>query len=322
MASLESPKDASDPNATSRDRAALALVTLSRTSEDWKAAQAEIEAIGLRPLALVQSIEQLKLQRAQSGIAAKELAAELQAQKVRIRLKQEGAYLVAKKLSRGEQLTPFLDRTLQQAYYGDKGSSPLSVQQRKDLLRASGQYWYASGYLEQLANSLQTKLALLEELRKANESENSLKQWDALIRSQVDLLEVWSKTGVKADTIKLERPAAHLIGLGALTCRTFDTSFLSAAVLLSACSTLPTAVHESAEETGAWIGQLPDGCPGFAATRMSPTLSPGGHQLQKTEATLSASHSRSFASHKQQATRARSTFEAPQDRHRWRATDL
>lgn len=68
---------------------------------------------------------------------------------------------------------------------------------------------------------------------------------------------------------------------------------LSAAVLLSACSTLPTAVHESAEETGAWIGQLQTELSRFRRDQdvADKVLLEAIKGSQKTEATLSASHS-------------------------------
>jgi len=211
LASLASPKDSTDPATTSRDRAALALVTLSKTSDAWQAAQRDIDAVGARPLAMIQDIETLKAQRATLAIAAEHLSVDIQERKVRVRVQQAKAYAMADVIAKAIPRAS-LDQTLQTATDGEQGS--LTIPERKVLLRAAGQYWYGHGYLEQQLLALQTKDRLLAELRKAGETENALAQWDALIRAQVDLLAAWSQTGVKGETISQGINALLLLWIG------------------------------------------------------------------------------------------------------------
>ena len=211
LASLASPKDPTDPATISRDRAALALVTLSKTADAWEAAQREIDSVGTRPLVMIQDVEALKAQRATLAIAAEEISVEIQERKVRVRLQQARAYDLAANVIR-DLPTDVKNKTLQAATGDDLGS--LSMPQRKALLRAAGQYWYGHGYLEQQVRQLQTKDRLLTELRKANETQNVLAQWAALIRAQVDLLAAWSRTGVKDETISQGINALLLIWIG------------------------------------------------------------------------------------------------------------
>ncbi len=211
LASLASPKDPTDPATTSRDRVALALVTLSKTSDAWEAAQRDIDAVGARPLVMIQDIETLKAQRATLAIAAEELSVDIQERKVRVRVQQAKAFAVADVIAKDIPRAS-LDQTLQTATDGGPGSLP--IPKRKVLLRAAGQYWYGHGYLEQQVRALQTKDRLLAELRKAGETENALAQWDALIRAQVDLLAAWSQTGVKRETISQGVNALLLLWIG------------------------------------------------------------------------------------------------------------
>jgi hypothetical protein len=211
LASLAEPKDPADPATTSRDRAALALVTLSKTGDAWEAAQREIDAVGARPLAMIQDVEALKTKRAAFAIAAEELSVDIQERKVRIRLQQALAYQLASDTA-GKVSVNARAQTLQAATQA--GPVSLSMPERKALLRAAGQYWYGHGYLEQRVRELQTKDRLVTELRKASEAENALAQWDALVRAQVDLLAAWSRTGVKDETVSQAINALLLIWIG------------------------------------------------------------------------------------------------------------
>ena len=205
---LLSPKAAGAAGETAKDRAGRALQRLADTADGWDKAKASAEDVLQRPLVAQQEIEQLQQAALNRAIGID--ASEIELQRIRAKLTErqadhykaaEGA-LSSVTLSEGGLEPVFLAAT------------PLPANERARVIEGVAHYGYAIGYLQGQYQGTKLQQQALVTARQLDLAENSLNQWDTLIRANVDMLAEWAAVGVKEETIARFVNAILLLWIG------------------------------------------------------------------------------------------------------------
>ena len=205
---LLSPKAAGAAGETDKDRAGRALQRLADTADAWDKAKASAEDVLQRPLLAQREIEQLQQQALNRAIAMD--ASEIDLQRLRAQLterqadhyKAAGAALSNVALGDGGIEAVFI------------GSAPAPANTRARVMEGVAHYGYAIGHLQGQYQGVKVQQLALETTRQLDLAENSLNQWDILIRTHVGLLAEWAALGVKEDTISRGVNALLLLWIG------------------------------------------------------------------------------------------------------------
>jgi len=200
ITALASPKEFSDPTATDKDRAARFLNDLFIIEANWEASNAEALEVLKRPALAQQELDALQAETLGRSIAADETRLVLLKRRVEIRDEQADALTEARD-GLGKAL-PSKDKQRLKPVVALALSKPhLDGEAGSDVMGAVARYAYAMGPLDQGLVEVQRKLETIDRVQSLATSENHVRQWDTLIRSNLDLLSKWSATGVKEDTI-------------------------------------------------------------------------------------------------------------------------
>lgn len=205
---LLSPKAAGTAGETDKDRAGRALQRLADTADAWDMAKASAADVLQRPLVAQQEIEQIQQQALNRAIATD--VAEINLQRLRVQLTERQAdhYNAAETALSNVTLG---DGGIETLFIG---SSPAPAKTRARVMEGVAHYGYAIGHLQGQYQGVTLQQQALVTTRQHDLAENSLSQWNFLIRTQVDLLAEWAALGVKEDTISRGVNALLLLWIG------------------------------------------------------------------------------------------------------------
>lgn len=205
---LLSPKAAGAAGETGKDRAGRALQRLADTADAWDKAKASAEDVLQRPLVAQREIEQLQQQALSRAIAMDMSEIDLQRFRAQLTERQADHYKVAAAALSNVELG---DGGIADVFIG---ATPAPARTRARVMEGVAHYGYAIGHLQGQYQGVKLQQQALVTARQLDVAENSLSQWDTLIRTHVGLLAEWAALGVKEDTISRGINALLLLWIG------------------------------------------------------------------------------------------------------------
>jgi hypothetical protein len=205
---LLSPKAAGTKDETDKDRAGRALQRLAETADGWDKAKASADDVLARPLVAQQEIEELQQQALTRSIAID--TSEVELQRIRAQLTELQADHFKK--AEGSLSTVTLKEGGFEAIF--LGPNPAPGNTKALVMEGVAHYGHAIGYLQGQYQATKLQQQALVSARQMDLAENSLSQWDTLIRANVDMLAEWAAVGVKEDTISRGINALLLLWIG------------------------------------------------------------------------------------------------------------
>lgn len=210
LGALLAPKAAGAEGETDKDRAGRALQRLADTADAWAATKASAGEVLQRPLLAQQQVERLQVQALNRSMAVD--ATNLELQRTLASLTEQQAIHYKKAVDSLNGLS-FSDKGLQALIY-ETGTGAADQDKRAKAMEGVAHYGYAVGYLQGQYQSTKLQQQALVTTRQLDLAENSLRQWDTLIHTNVDLLAAWAATGVKEETISRGINALLLLWIG------------------------------------------------------------------------------------------------------------
>jgi hypothetical protein len=205
---LLSPKAAGAAGETGKDRAGRALQRLADTAGAWAKATAKADEVLELPLLAQHEVEQLQQQALSRSIDMDVAEVELQRTRAMLTEKQAEHY---KKAIGALSSVPLGDGGLEAMFLG---SPPASPNNKARVMEGVAHYGYAVGYLQGQYEGTKQRQRALVTARQMDLTENSLSQWDILIRTNVGLLADWVAAGIKEETISRGVNALLLLWIG------------------------------------------------------------------------------------------------------------
>lgn len=205
---LLSPKGAGTKDDTDKDRAGRALQRLAETADGWAKAKASADDVLARPLVALQEIEELQRQALTRSIAID--MSEVKLQRIRAQLTELQADHFKK--AEGSLSTVTLTEGGLQAVF--LGPNPAPGNTKALVMEGVAHYGHAIGYLQGQYQATKLQQQALVSARQMDLAENSLSQWDTLIRANVDMLAEWAAVGVNEDTISRGINSLLLLWIG------------------------------------------------------------------------------------------------------------
>ncbi|GAA0750341.1 hypothetical protein GCM10009107_21870 [Ideonella azotifigens] len=205
---LLSPKAAGAAGETGKDRAGRALQRLADTADAWATAKANTDEVLGRPLLAQQEVERLQQQALGRLIDMDGAEVELLRTRATLTEKQAEHYKKAIGALSGVSMG---DGALEDMFLG---SPPASANNKARVMEGVAHYGYAVGYLQGQYEGTKQRQRALVTARQLDLAENSLAQWDILIRTNVGLLADWAASGVKEETISRGVNALLLLWIG------------------------------------------------------------------------------------------------------------